>query len=160
MKVTYYPGCSLESSARDYDESIKMVCQALDIELQEPKDWTCCGATSAHSLNRKLAVDLPARNLPATEGLGQDMLVPCPLCYNRLIRAKEKTGAGVNIYDVASFMAQPSLLERIRSAVRAPLTGISAVCYYGCMANRPPKITGSKNYENPMEMDRIAEALG
>ena len=23
MKVTYYPGCSLESSARDYDESIK-----------------------------------------------------------------------------------------------------------------------------------------
>ena len=160
MKVTYYPGCSLESSARDYDESIRMVCRALDIDLQEPKDWTCCGATSAHSLNRRLAVDLPARNLPAAEGLGQDMLVPCPLCYNRLMRAKEKTRSGVNIYDLASFMSQPAMLEKIRSAVTVPLTGLSAVCYYGCMANRPPKITGSKNYENPMEMDQIAETLG
>jgi heterodisulfide reductase subunit B len=160
MKVTYYPGCSLESSARDYDESIRTVCQALDIDLQEPKDWTCCGATSAHSLNGQLAIDLPARNLPVAERLGQDMLVPCPLCYNRLIRAKEKTGSAVPIHDMASFMAQPAMLEKIRSAVKAPLTGISAVCYYGCMANRPPKITGSINYENPLEMDQIAETLG
>ncbi len=160
MKVTYYPGCSLESSARDYDESIKIVCRALDIDLQEPKDWTCCGATSAHSLKGRLAIDLPARNFPEAERMGQDMLVPCPLCYNRLVRAKEKTGSGINIYDLASFMAQPAMLEKIRSAVKAPLANISAVCYYGCMANRPPKITGSKNYENPMEMDLIAETLG
>ena len=160
MKVTYYPGCSLESSARDYDESIKIVCQALGIDLQEPKDWTCCGATSAHSLNRKLAVDLPARNLPAAEGSGQDLLVPCPLCYNRLIRAKKETGSSVGIHDLASFLAQPVLLEKIRAEVKTPLAGLSAVCYYGCMANRPPKITGSINYENPMEMDLIAEAIG
>jgi heterodisulfide reductase subunit B2 len=160
MKVTYYPGCSLESSARDYDESIKTVCRALGIELQELKDWTCCGATSAHSLNRQLALDLPARNVSEAERLGQDMLVPCPLCYNRLIRAKEETGSGVPIYDLASFMAQPAVLEKIRAAVKAPLTELSAVCYYGCMANRPPKITGSKHYENPMEMDQIAATLG
>lgn len=160
MKVTYYPGCSLESSARDYNESIKIVCRALDIDLQEPRDWTCCGATSAHSLNEKLAIDLPARNLRTVEGLGQEMLVPCPLCYNRLIRAKEAIHSGVPIHDMASFMAQPALLEKIRSKVLAPLTGLSAVCYYGCMANRPPKITGSSHYENPMEMDQIAETLG
>ena len=76
MDVTYYPGCSLKSSARDYDESIKAICQALDINLQEPKDWTCCGATSAHSLKGKLAVDLPARNLPEAERMVKDMLVP------------------------------------------------------------------------------------
>lgn len=160
MKVTYYPGCSLESSARDYDESIRSVCQALGLDLDEPKDWTCCGATSAHSLNRKLAVDLPARNLPAAEALTQDMLVPCPLCYNRLIRAKAETGSGVLIYDLASFLAQPALREKIGSKVKTPLTSLSAVCYYGCMANRPPKITGSRNYENPMEMDQIAETIG
>ncbi len=160
MKVTYYPGCSLESSARDYNESIKTVCRALNIELQEPQNWTCCGATSAHSLNEKLAVDLPARNFPEMERMGQDLLVPCPLCYNRLIRAKVKTGSPVPIHDMASFMAQPELLEKIKAAVLAPLTGMSAVCYYGCMANRPPKITGSKDYENPMEMDQIAAALG
>ena len=160
MNVTYYPGCSLESSARDYDESIKAVCEALEIHLQEPKDWTCCGATSAHSLNGRLAIDLPARNLPESENMGQDMLVPCPLCFNRLIRAKEETGSGLNIHDMASFIARPEMIEKIRSAVTLPLNNISAVCYYGCMANRPPKITGSINYENPMEMDQIAESLG
>jgi heterodisulfide reductase subunit B len=160
MDVTYYPGCSLESSARDYNESIKTICQALAINLQEPKDWTCCGATSAHTLSGKLAIDLPARNLPEAERMGQDMLVPCPLCFNRLIRAKETTGSGVHIHDMASFLAQTSMLEKMGSAIVAPLTGISAVCYYGCMADRPPKITGSSNYENPMEMDHIAETLG
>ena len=160
MDVTYYPGCSLESSARDYDESIRAVCRTLNINLQELEGWTCCGATSAHSLTEKLAVDLPSRNLPEAERLGQDMVVPCPLCFNRLIRAKEATGSEVNIHDMASFMARPEILEKIGPAVKVPLTGISAVCYYGCMANRPPRITGSTNYENPMEMDHIAEALG
>jgi heterodisulfide reductase subunit B len=133
MKVTYYPGCSLESSARDYDESIKAVCRALDIQLQEPDNWTCCGATSAHSLSGKLAIDLPARNLPVAERLGQDMLVPCPLCYNRLIRAKEKTGSAVPIHDMASLCPAGHAEKSDRGF--GPLTGISAVCYYGCMAN-------------------------
>jgi heterodisulfide reductase subunit B len=66
----------------------------------------------------------------------------------------------VLIHDLASFMAQPTILEQIGSAVTAPLNSISAVCYYGCMANRPPKITGSTDYENPMEMDHIADTLG
>jgi heterodisulfide reductase subunit B len=126
----------------------------------EPENWSCCGATSAHSLDEKLALDLSARNLPEAERMGQDMLVPCPLCFNRLIRAKKETGSGLNIHDMASFMASPGMIEKIRSAVKTPLSNISAVCYYGCMANRPPKITGSINYENPMEIDQIAETLG
>jgi heterodisulfide reductase subunit B len=160
MDITYYPGCSLESSARDYNESIHAICRALGINLQEPEDWTCCGATSAHSLKGKLALDLSARNLPEAERKGQDMLVPCPLCFNRMIRAKAETGSGVQIHDMASFMSRPKMLEKIRSTVTAPLTRISAVCYYGCMAHRPPGITGSVDYENPMEMDHIAETLG
>jgi heterodisulfide reductase subunit B len=160
MNITYYPGCSLESSARDYNESIKAVCEVLDINLQEPKDWTCCGATSAHSLDDALAIDLPARNLPEAERMGQDMVVPCPLCFNRLIRAKQETGSGLPIHDMASFMARPDVLKKIQSTVTTMLTGISAVCYYGCMANRPPKLVGSLNYENPMELDRIAETVG
>jgi heterodisulfide reductase subunit B len=160
MNITYYPGCSLESSARDYDESIRAICGALDINLQEPEDWTCCGSTSAHSLKSKLALELSARNLTEAEGMGQDMVVPCPLCFNRLIRAKVETGSALAIHDMASFMSQPALLEKIRSTVKRPLSGLSAVCYYGCMANRPPKIIGSEDYENPVDMDRIAEALG
>lgn len=160
MDITYYPGCSLESSARDYDESIKAVCAALDIHLHEPPDWTCCGATSAHSMDEGLATSLPALNLSGAEQLGNSMLVPCPLCYNRLKRAQKSIQSGIDIYDLASFMGQTEWLDKIRSRVKSPLDALKAVCYYGCMANRPPKVTGSMNYENPCDMDNVAKALG
>ena len=39
MKVSYYPGCSLEGTAKEYDESTRAVCRALGIELEELEDW-------------------------------------------------------------------------------------------------------------------------
>ena len=30
LKVSYYPGCSLEGTAQEFDESLRAVCQALD----------------------------------------------------------------------------------------------------------------------------------
>ena len=160
MDVTYYPGCSLGSSARDYNESIKAVCKALDINLHEPDDWTCCGATSAHSLDDESAITLPALNLSAAERSGNDMMVPCPLCYNRLKRAQEAVKSSIVIYDMASFLGQNEWLEKIRSRLKTSLGAVKAVCYYGCMANRPPKVMGSVDYENPCDMDNIAKALG
>ncbi|MBN1843663.1 MAG: CoB--CoM heterodisulfide reductase iron-sulfur subunit B family protein [Deltaproteobacteria bacterium] len=160
MDVTYYPGCSLESSARDYDESTRAVCASLDIHLHELPDWTCCGATSAHSLDEELAVMLPALNLSGAERLGNHMVVPCPLCFNRLKRAQKEVKSSLRIYDLASFIGQAEWLEKIRSRLKFPLDAIRAVCYYGCMANRPPKVTGSVDYENPCDMDNICEALG
>ncbi|MBW1860410.1 MAG: CoB--CoM heterodisulfide reductase iron-sulfur subunit B family protein [Deltaproteobacteria bacterium] len=160
MDLTYYPGCSLESSARDYEESIRAICSAFGIRLHELPDWTCCGATSAHSLDEDLAIALPALNLSGAERLGHNMVVPCPLCFNRLKRAQASGDSNVGIYDLASFFGQPEWLETIKDRVTQLLDSIKAVCYYGCMANRPPKATGSKDYENPCDMDNIAKSLG
>ena len=33
MKLSYYPGCSLQGTALDYDQSIREVCKALGVEL-------------------------------------------------------------------------------------------------------------------------------
>ena len=43
-KVAYYPGCALEGSAHAYDRSTKALGKALGLELEEVKDWNCCGA--------------------------------------------------------------------------------------------------------------------
>ena len=159
MDVTYYPGCSLEASARDYDESIRAVCGALGIQLHELPDWTCCGATSAHSLDKDLALSLPALNLSAAQQLGNSMVVPCPLCFNRLKRAQASVDSSVGIFDLASFFGQTEWLDKIRSLAGVSLNAVKAVCYYGCMANRPPNVTGNREYENPCDMDNIAKAL-
>ena len=51
MKYTFFPGCSLESTAWDFDRSTRAVCRALGIELQDIPDWVCCGSTPAHASN-------------------------------------------------------------------------------------------------------------
>ncbi|MFA7468153.1 MAG: heterodisulfide reductase-related iron-sulfur binding cluster, partial [Desulfotomaculaceae bacterium] len=84
MKLSYFPGCSLESTGKEYDLSSRAVCKALGIELMELKDWVCCGATSAHSTNHTLSVALPARNIALAQEQGADLTTPCSACYSML----------------------------------------------------------------------------
>jgi heterodisulfide reductase subunit B len=172
MKVSYYPGCSLEATARDYQESLAYVCQELGIELAEVPDWSCCGATAAHSLDPFLSLALPTRNLALAEAIGLDLVVPCPMCFNRLQTAAHELKQGpveglpyafsgrIRVWDLLDFLSQEALLPAIQSRIQQPLKDLSVVCYYGCMANRPPKITGAQQYENPQNMDRLLKALG
>ena len=173
MKATYYPGCSLEGASRDYADSIKGVCAPMGIELQEIPDWTCCGATAAHSINHRASFELPQRNLKLARTLGNpDLLVPCPLCFNRFktaVHELERLSPGSEpprgpefprVWDLADFFATGERLEKLASRVKTVLEGLRVVSYYGCMSSRPPEITGAADYENPTSLDRIAKVLG
>lgn len=171
MKLSFYPGCSLEGMANDYARSITAVFKHLGIELIEIEDWSCCGATAAHSLNEMLTVALPARNIAAAEKLGLDILSPCANCFNRLrfsqlmIQKKIydvpwKVTGQLQVHDMTRFLAEPAMIKLIRERVKTPLSGMRVVCYYGCQMVRPPKITGYTDYENPQTLDRISEAIG
>ena len=59
MMLAYYPGCSLEGTASEYDMSTRAVARMLGVELKELEDWNCCGASSAHCLDHELSVELP-----------------------------------------------------------------------------------------------------
>ena len=52
------------------------------------------------------------------------------------------------------------MLAAVANRITKPLKGLKAVCYYGCMASRPPEITGAKDFEDPQALDRIVENLG
>lgn len=174
MQVTYYPGCSLQGSARDYAESILEVCSALDLRLEEIPDWNCCGATAAHSIDHRASIELAGRNLNLAADLpNRDMLIPCPMCFNRLRRAamtlggNHPQGYGIQlpadlpqIWDLANFFATERMLDATAKRIVKPLNGLNAVCYYGCMASRPPEITGAQDWEDPQALDRIIENLG
>ena len=54
MRIGFYPGCSLNGTSREYNESVKALAQAMGLELIELKDWNCCGATAAHSMSKQL----------------------------------------------------------------------------------------------------------
>jgi heterodisulfide reductase subunit B len=176
-KVGYFPGCSLHGTAIEYDESLQELCNAFEIELVEIKDWNCCGATAAHSLNKTLAVALPVRNLALAEAQGlNEILVPCAACFNRLASASielkhsealrrqipdviELNYSGsvkiLSIIDFLSIHITPELKSKIENPV-----GKTAACYYGCLLTRPKEIIHHENYENPDSMEKLVEMIG
>jgi heterodisulfide reductase subunit B len=172
MKVSYYPGCSLEGTALDYAASIAGVTPLLDMELEEIEDWNCCGATAAHSINHKLSLDLPARNLARAEKAGRDVVAPCALCFNRLKMAEKALlspegggldvsyGGSIKIWDLLDYLTQPAILKTLAAKVVKPLKDLKAVGYYGCMVARPPKITDKADYENPQNLEGLLQVLG
>jgi heterodisulfide reductase subunit B len=164
LKVSYYPGCSLDSSAKEYGESLEAVAAVLGIELQELPDWTCCGASSAHITDDHLAIELAMKNLLKAKEIGKDVLVPCAACYLRLKTAEKKLNSGkplsIHIKHAADFIWEECGEEAIKIQSTRSLDKLNPVCYYGCLVTRPPAVTGSTEPEDPKAMDNILNSLG
>jgi len=87
-KIAYYPGCSLKSTAMDFNVSIEKVLDLLEIEYEEVSDWNCCGTTPASNISDELVATLAARNLLLADKMGlNEILCPCISCYNKLHKA-------------------------------------------------------------------------
>jgi len=172
MELSYYPGCTLTGSAQELNESFTNAASALGITLKELPDWTCCGASSAHMVDAYLEAALPARDLMLAEGLAQDVVAPCAACHLRLKTAVHRLGEDEALRQDFPFKGEIKVLsglelfhrEELRAALKSkvvkPLEGLRVVPYYGCLAVRPPEILQPEDPENPMEMDRLLEALG
>ncbi|MBN2178906.1 MAG: CoB--CoM heterodisulfide reductase iron-sulfur subunit B family protein [Deltaproteobacteria bacterium] len=178
MKVSYYPGCSLHATGREYDESVKAVSKALDIELNEIDDWSCCGASSAHMTNFKLSVALPARNIIAAEKDELDVMVPCAACFNRFKSAQYHLGndealraevegiigeeykGTVAVRNPIDIIYNDIGVDKLSEVVTKKLEGLKPVSYYGCLLLRPPEVCEFDDYENPTIMDALMTSLG
>jgi len=170
MKVSYYPGCSLLGTAKEYDQSTRAVCSTLGIELEELEDWNCCGATSAHSTDDFLSLALPARNLSLADEKGMDLIVPCAACFQRLKVAEKKLlekplpdfpyKGKAKVRHLLELLSEEEVLKQIKEKIRKPLSGLRVACYYGCLVVRPPKITDAADYEDPQSMDKLMKLAG
>jgi heterodisulfide reductase subunit B len=156
-----------------------MVCEALGIELEEVPDWNCCGASSAHCTNDKLSIALAARNLALAEKTdNKTLVIPCSACFQRVKAAEHRIGeskefgvemaslvempytGSLEVLQIIQLLARPEFVEKVKEKVKRPLEGLKTVCYYGCLTVRPPKITQVGDYEDPMFMDALMEAVG
>lgn len=169
----YYPGCTLHSTAKEYDVSARLVCEGLGIELRELEDWTCCGASSAHSTSDLLSIALPARELQAAEEMGLPLAVACAMCFSRLKFAIHELNdqatlglvsdiIGGELRNAIEVVHLLKVLEEEKEdlPLKRPLTGLKVACYYGCLLVRPRDILDFDDEENPQIMDHLIEALG
>jgi len=177
--IAYYPGCSLESTAPEFNQSTRAIAEALGLSFIEPDGWVCCGSSPAHKSDPEAAIRLPMENLALIEKSGfKEVTMPCAACFNRHKTAqyeihqheglKSKMDAVLG-YEYQDHVQVTTLTETIfnhvsaddlKEKVKRPLKGLKVVCYYGCLLTRPPQVTGAEHPENPTDMDELMTALG
>ena len=58
MRISYYPGCTLKTQAKDLDRYARVSAQVLGVEMDEIENWQCCGGvynTSRDEIATKLS---------------------------------------------------------------------------------------------------------
>ena len=177
-EYSFFPGCSLESTAKDFEMSTYAVAKALGIQLEELPDWTCCGSTPAHATDALLAASLPARNLAIAKKLGRDVIVCCAACYGRLAAANlaisEDTALQAEIAETIGMeykgdvkvrhflqvLSQDIGVREIKKNITRSLGGMKVACYYGCLLTRPKELSILDNPEDPQLMESLLSAAG
>lgn len=177
MKIGIYPGCSLNGSSRDYNESVFALAEAFGLEFEQVPDWNCCGATAAHNLNRELSLALPARILALAEKSGMDeIVVPCAACYNRLTVTQKELKKDPELKNHVTEVIEMeyrgtskiiNVIEWIDKYILPDLEGKivkpfehKVACYYGCLLVRPYKVLGFDRPEDPQSMDLVMSKIG
>lgn len=180
MTYSFYPGCSMGSTAKSYRLSLEYVCRKIGMTLYEIDGWNCCGATSAHVMDDALGLSLPAMDLAKAERDFPDLDVTtgCAACYARLKttahRCKtdeqsrymvEKTigteyKATAEVLNFMEIFGTEEAMEATKHMITRPLKGLKAACYYGCLYMRPAEVTCAVDRENPQTMEKIISLSG
>ena len=180
MKMLYFPGCTLKTSAKNLEKSAFAITKALGHELVEMDDWTCCGVVSSLSdddLMRHLA---PLRNLIHVEDQGENrVVVLCDMCCNTLkqtnLRVKEKHDdletlnlfmdrendyrGTVKVQHFLEFLRDDVGFNVLKKMVKKPLKNLKIMPYYGCMLLRPREVAVD-DAEEPTILSDLLSALG
>lgn len=168
-KVAYYPGCALEGSGGPYDKSTRVLVKALGLEMENIRDYNCCGAMEVKNIHPMLQTYLSSRVMAlASQEMGIDtVMAPCNGCYHNLKKAEYETAtsekAMQTVQDLARKAEDPvyegdvrtlHLLEwlmeelgteGIKQKMQKSLNGIKVANYYGCMYVRPRQIFPEKD---------------
>ena len=179
-QYAYYPGCSLESLAKSYHVSSLEVARVFDMDLQEIKDWNCCGSTAYFPVDELLAYTLVSRNLALAEKTGlKDFVAPCSACYknafftNTYLQSDPDLADHINyaleadnlhvegkmkVRHLIEVFLEDAGIEAIEEKVTHPLKGLHVAPYYGCQMLRPRK--AQEDVENPQFFESLLSSIG
>jgi len=181
MTVSYYPGCTLKTKARNLEDAALASVRALGLEMTELPRWNCCGAVHGLADDNLLLKVAPVRDLVRAKEAGSTKLVTlCSMCYNTLARAnemmrddedkrhtinlfmdEEQDYAGeVEVLHFLTFLEEEVGWDALRDKVVVPLSGLKVAPYYGCTLTRPAEVSIDERPLVPTIMARFLEALG
>ena len=181
MKYAFFPGCVLESAAKEDYLATVAVAKKLGIELEELDGWTCWGASHVQDIAPEITLATNARNIALAEEKGLNLLTVCNTCTLMLREAKneldknEKEKNEVNkklaqigkqyrgTTDITHFLwvlIRDYGLDKLKAKVVKPLTGLRVAEYYGCHILRPQTELGFEDYQMPTSLADLISAIG
>ncbi len=181
MKYAFYTGCVSKGGCPElYPSSVK-VADKLDIELEEMKDVACTGAGV---LPLYLSDPINARTLAKAEKLGLPIMTICSTCQGVIAQANYRLTSDAEYRKKINqeYLAEEGLeykgttevkhllwvlfedygIDRLKSLIRRPLTGLKVSPFYGCFLRRPPEAITPTKESNARKsyLDQIIGIVG
>jgi heterodisulfide reductase subunit B len=178
MQVAYFPGCTLNTTGKGFDNAVRASAGAVGLELVELPEWNCCGATYPLIIDNMLELAAPAHVLVAARDNGGLVTTACTTCYNVLkrtnhfVREHEEERDRINTFIEAEYQGEVEVkdilhllrddigFDAIQKKVRTPLKGLKVASYYGCMVLRPPNEVAYDDPDHPTSLDDLMASLG
>jgi len=186
LKYAYFPGCVAQGACRELYQSTQAITQALGIELLELKKASCCGSGTFKEDSQFLEDTVNARNIALAEELRLPLLTHCSTCQGVLGHVDERLKE-LQVSDpgyverVNGMLKQEGCspyqgstevrhllwalvgdygLDKLRSRVMKPLTGLKCAAFYGCYLLRAQKHLPFDDPYAPESLENLFRALG
>ena len=180
MEVSYFPGCTLKQTAKNFEISAISSSKLLGLDLKELYKWNCCGTVYSLATDDSMHHLAPIRNLIRVREDGfKELVTLCSMCYNTLKQANELVRKepdrlqklndfmyleedyvpDVEIYHLVTYIKEHVGYDKLKELIKQPLTGLKVAVYYGCLLLRPDSVK-LDDRENPRIMEDMLEALG
>lgn len=179
LQIPYYPGCTLNTVASDFDQSARRSARLLGLELAELSKWNCCGASFPLTPDNVIGLTGPANVLINAEKEGDRVATLCSFCYNTLKRTNHAINHNTETKEVMNDFLETDyqgdvkvlhLLEvlrdiigfdQVKEKVVRPLKDVNVAAYYGCMLLRPRKeVAIDADHESPQIFEAFLKAIG
>jgi succinate dehydrogenase / fumarate reductase, cytochrome b subunit len=181
MNFAYYPGCSARSTCAELNEATHKVAAKLGLALSQLDSATCTGARELRAIDPPGFYTLNVRILALAEREGLPLMTVCNTCTLNLLDAHAAfvddpalaqeinarlAGEGLHysgrtrISHFLWVLYEDIGVERLRTLVVKPLTGLSVAAFYGCHITRPPLRYGFVDSRNNIALETLAEILG
>ena len=180
MKYALFLGCNIPARVRQYETSARSVFAELGVDIEDIKDFNCCGYPLRNS-DFKTFVLFSARNLALAEKLGLNMITLCKCCYGSLKMAEHHMKENLFLKDeVNETLAKEGLeyngnfeikhllsalysdigINILKEKITRSFKNLKIAVHHGCHALRPSNIMQFDNPVSPVIFDKLVELTG
>ncbi|MEE8575406.1 MAG: CoB--CoM heterodisulfide reductase iron-sulfur subunit B family protein [Thermodesulfobacteriota bacterium] len=178
LTIPYYPGCTLNTYAKHFDDSARESAELLGFTMDELTEWNCCGAAFPLTPDNIMGLTAPTKVLANARKEGDTVMTLCSVCYNVLKRTnkvvaddrekretiesfiEEKYDGSINVVHYLEVLRDTIGFDKVKENVERPLQKIKMGAYYGCMLLRPFEDMGIDDHEAPTIIEDLFKALG